>query len=135
MALIILAEDDEQTRMLLKIMLEDHGDDCLDFSNGDDALDALRTHPDAALLITDISMPSSDGRDVIKILRKGPPRFRTLPVILISGLIPEKIMDEQIIDAHSRFLKKPFLMKALYDAMEDLLSENGCPPQTGKADE
>ncbi len=124
MALIILAEDDEQARLLLKLILKDHGDECLDFSNGDDALDALRANPDAVLLISDISMPASDGRDVMNILRKGPPRFRTLPVILISGLVPEKAMDEQIMDAHSRFLKKPFSQKELFDAMDELLSEN-----------
>ncbi len=50
--------------------------------------------PCATLLIIDISMPASDGRDVMNILQNGSPRFRTLPVILIFELVPEKSMDE-----------------------------------------
>lgn len=124
MALIVLADDDKDVRLFLKLLLEDRGDVCLDFSNGDDALDALRSNTDAALLISDISMPASDGRDVMNILRNGPPRFRTLPVILISGLVPEKTMDEQLQDARCRFLQKPFLPGDLFEAMDELMGES-----------
>ncbi len=124
MALIVLADDDNDVRLFLKLILEDRGDECLDFSNGDDALDALRSNADAALLISDISMPASDGRDVMNILRNGPPRFRTLPVILISGLVPEKTMDEQLQDVRCRFLQKPFLPGDLFEAMDELMGES-----------
>ncbi len=124
MALIVLADDDRDVRSFIKIIIEDKGHLCLDFSNGDDALDALRQNPDAALLISDISMPASDGRDVMQILRNGPPRFRTLPVILISGLVPEQSMDEQLKDSKYRFLGKPFLPNELYAVMDELMTEN-----------
>ena len=124
MALIVLADDDKEVRLSLKFLLEDRGDECLDFSNGDDALDALRSHADAALLISDISMPASDGRDVMSILRNGPPRFRALPVILISGLVPEETMDEQLQDVRCRFLQKPFLPSELFETMDELMGES-----------
>jgi CheY-like chemotaxis protein len=127
MALIILAEDDIHARAFIKVLLEARGDDCIDVSNGDDALDALRGNPCAVLLISDINMPASDGRDVMHILRNGPPRFRSLPVILISGMVPEKTLDEKILDAHSRFLKKPFSQQKLFDTMDELLKENNHP--------
>ena len=122
MALIVLADDDRDVREFVKDILEDRGDACLEFSNGDDALDALRAHPEAVMLISDISMPASDGSDVMQILRNGPPRFRTLPVILISGLVPEKTMEEQLKDRRCRFLKKPFLPNELYAVMDELLA-------------
>ncbi|HCY84113.1 MAG TPA: hypothetical protein DHV36_03155 [Desulfobacteraceae bacterium] len=125
MALIVLADDDRDVRAFLKDILEDRGDDCLACSNGDDALDALRANPGAVMLISDISMPASDGRDVMQILRNGPPRFRTLPVILISGLVPEQTMDEQLKDRRCRFLKKPFLPNELYAVMDELLAGPG----------
>lgn len=123
MALIVLADDDRDVRRFLKDILEDRGYQCLDFSNGDDALDALRENAAAAMLISDISMPASDGRDVMQILRNGPPRFRTLPVILISGLVMAQVIDEQLMDARCRFLKKPFLPKDLYRVMDELMSD------------
>ena len=123
MALIILAEDDTHARALIKVYLEIRGDACIDLSNGEDALDALRGNPSAVLLITDINMPASDGRDLINILRNGPPRFRSLPVILISGMVLENTLDEHILDANSRFLKKPFSQQKLFDTMDELLGE------------
>ncbi len=124
MALIVLADDERDVRSFIKLIIEDRGDQCLDFSNGDDALDALRKNADAALLVSDISMPDRDGRDVLQILRNGPPRFRALPVILISGLVPEQSMDEQLKDSKYRFLGKPFLPKELYEVMDELMGEN-----------
>ena len=73
--------------------------------------------------ITDINMPASDGRDLINILRNGPPRFRNLPVILISGMVLENTLDEHLLDANSRFLKKPFSQQKLFDTMDELLGE------------
>ena len=114
MALIILAEDDNHARSFIKLLLEIRGDDCIDVSNGDDALDALRNNPCAVLLISDIRMSASDGRDVMNILRNGPPRFRSLPLILISGMVFENTMDEQRVDVYSRFLRKPFSQQKLF---------------------
>lgn len=125
MALIILADDDRDVRAFIKLVLEDRGDQCLDFSNGDDALDALGENESAALLISDISMPTGDGRDVLEILRNGPPRLRNMPVLLISGLVPEQTMEDILNDSLCGFLQKPFLPAQLYDAIDNLLADDG----------
>ncbi|MCK5164889.1 MAG: response regulator [Desulfobacula sp.] len=121
MALIILAEDDPEVRLSIKLLVEDSGHECLDFPNGDEALDALRANRDAKLLISDIYMPSSDGRDIVAILRNGPPRFRTMPVILISGVVPEQTMKLHSKDKFYRFLKKPFTGEMLRNAVDSLI--------------
>jgi len=121
MALIILADDDYDVRLSTRMLIEDHGHQCLDFSNGDDALDALRANRDAELLISDVSMPSSDGRDMVDILRNGPPRFRSMPVILISGIIPEQTMKLHTKDTLCKFLKKPFTGDQLRETIDKML--------------
>ncbi len=121
MALIILADDDYDVRLSTKLLLESEGYDCLDYPNGDDALDALRANKDARLLVSDVYMPSSDGRDVVDILRNGPPRFRNLPVLQISGIIPEQTMQLHIKDNNCRFLKKPFTGEQLRTCIKKML--------------
>lgn len=121
MAMIILAEDDEQVRLSIKLCLEDDGHDCLDYSNGDDALKALRSTPDVNLLILDVFMPSSDGRDIVAILRNGPPRFRNMPVVLISGVVPEQTTISHTDDQYCKFLKKPFTGDLLCITVNSLL--------------
>ncbi len=121
MSLVLLAEDDREVRVSIKMLLEDLGYQCLDFPNGDDALDALRKHQDAMLLVSDVQMPASDGRELLGILRKGPPRFRSMPVILISGAYPEKNVTSYINDDFCTFIKKPFTLSELEDAINGLL--------------
>ena len=121
MAKIILAEDDEHVRQPTKILLEDAGHICLDFSNGDDALEALRADPDVQLLVLDIFMPSSGGKDIVTILRNGPPKFRKIPVVLISGVMPEKMLHLHKEDPACVFLKKPFTAEELKNSVERML--------------
>ena len=108
MALIIIAEDDEQVRLIIGQMLEDDGHECLSFSNGDEALEGVRNNPGVDLLVLDIFMPFSDGRDLVTILRNGPPRFRNIPVLLISGVFPEDSSRLHTDDSKCKFLRKPF---------------------------
>ncbi len=124
MASIILAEDDEHVRASTKMLIEDEGHECFAFTNGDDALDALRKLPDIGLLILDIFMPSSDARDLVTILRKGPPRFRNMPVLLISGVVPEPIARLHTDDQKCKFLKKPFTGDLLRKTINSLLVPN-----------
>lgn len=122
MAVIVLADDDRDVRDFVKILLEEKGHDCLAFSNGDDALDALRREPEACLLVSDISMPTGDGRDLLESMRNGPPRLRTMPVLLISGLVPEHGMEEILRDDLCRFLQKPFMPDELYHVVDGFLA-------------
>lgn len=108
MALIVLADDDDEVRLSTKLLLEEDGHQCMDFSDGDEALKGLRNIPGVDLVIIDIFMPFSNGRDLVNILRKGPPKFKKLPVILISGVFPEKTFRLHTEDPKCKFLKKPF---------------------------
>ena len=51
---------------LWRFFLEEKGHTCLAYSNGDDALDALRNEPETDLLVSDIAMPTGDGRDLLE---------------------------------------------------------------------
>lgn len=123
MALIVLADDDYEVRLSIRELLLDAGYDCLDFASGDEALEALRSNKEAKLLIVDVFMPCGDGRDIVQILRKGPPRFRCLPVVLISGLVPEKTMKLHTEDEYCKFLKKPFTGEMLRNVVSGLLKD------------
>lgn len=125
MALIILADDDRNVREFVAFLLEEKGHTCLAYSNGDDALDALRNEPETDLLVSDIAMPTGDGRDLLESIRNGPPRMRAMPVLLISGLVPEHLMEEIVEDELCRFLQKPFRPGQLYDIVDAFTATSG----------
>jgi len=78
---ILVADDDKNTRMLFKAVLESDGYDVLTASNGEEALDLIdREHIDLAVL--DIMMPEMDGYEFTEILRKSD---NNLPILMVSA--------------------------------------------------
>ena len=65
---VLAVDDDEESRRLVKAILEDCGADVTVASSADDALDRLRT-TFVDVLVSDIGMPGSDGYDLIRRLR------------------------------------------------------------------
>jgi len=79
--LVLVADDEEDIRSSLKMILEYEGIEILEAANGPDALQRVKSaRPDAVLL--DIKMPRMDGLEVLAKLRQSDPE---LPVVMISG--------------------------------------------------
>jgi DNA-binding NtrC family response regulator len=81
MARILVIDDDEQIRSVLRRALEGEGHEVLEAGDGTEALRLHRATP-ADLVITDILMPKKDGLEVLLALRRGSPRLK---VIAMSG--------------------------------------------------
>ena len=68
MAQVVVADDDEAVRGLLRLNLEIEGHAVVgEAADGDAALEAMRRlHPD--VLVLDMMMPGSNGADVLRVL-------------------------------------------------------------------
>lgn len=81
MSKILIVEDDEQLREMLKQVLERENYEVVGSNNGEEAIRILRQTP-VDLLITDIIMPQKDGTRLIMEIRRD---FPDLQIIAISG--------------------------------------------------
>jgi PAS domain S-box-containing protein len=80
---ILLAEDEDQLRMIAKSMLELLGFTVIETSNGKEALESyLNNIGKIFMVVTDIGMPVMDGYALIRELKKLSPE---LPIIISSG--------------------------------------------------
>jgi diguanylate cyclase (GGDEF)-like protein len=80
---ILVCDDDDHTRNLLKELCESSGFDTLVAQSGEAALELMeRTRPDLVLL--DLMMPGMDGFAVLKHMKERPD-FAELPVIVVSA--------------------------------------------------
>lgn len=79
---VLLVDDDEGMRHLLKRILERAGCVTAVANNGRDALERFRERP-IDLVITDMVMPEMDGIELIRALTAERP---DLPIIAISGV-------------------------------------------------
>jgi PAS domain S-box-containing protein len=82
-ARILLVEDEEDARELLREMLRDHTSELRTAANGREALDALSSfEPD--LVITDLLMPEMDGMTFLEVFRSTP-RFQHVPAVIVTA--------------------------------------------------
>ena len=77
---ILIADDEEDIRNLIKISLEENGYTVLTAQNGKEAWDIL-TARDVNLAILDVMMPVMDGFNLLRKIRE----HSTLPVIFLTA--------------------------------------------------
>ncbi len=117
---IIIIDDDEQIRSMLKQALESCGYDVSEASDGNVAL-WLNKEKAADLIITDIIMPEKEGIETIMELKQDYPGVK---IIAISGGGqggPKDYLRLAKLIGADRTLAKPFEMEELLKAVRDLL--------------
>jgi DNA-binding response OmpR family regulator len=81
---ILVVDDDEDARLLIRTQLEDESYEVHDAEDGHKAMDILKADPDFSLVVLDLRMPGMDGREVLNLLR-GSVDTAALPVLIRTG--------------------------------------------------
>ena len=118
---VLLVDDEEMTRALLRLMLKGTGFTIYEAEDGFIALQQIEAHkPD--IMILDVMMPGMDGLAVCSTLRSQP-QTADLPVIILSAkTTPTAIQDGLDADAN-KYLTKPVGFKELLSNIQDVLGE------------
>ena len=118
-ASILVVDDDEQVRRVLKRKLEQCHYDVCDAANGKEAIKALEAVP-FDLVLTDIVMPETDGIETVRYVRKHHPHVK---VIAISAPNNELYLESAAGLGAARVFQKPLKLTELAEAVEALLNE------------
>ena len=119
MARILVIEDQDLVRRMLRDTLELTGHTVIEARNGAEGLDLFR-QAGADLVITDIVMPGKGGIDVVRALREHVPPVN---IIAISGARggAEDYLELAYRMGAVKVLLKPFTPAALIAAVDELL--------------
>jgi DNA-binding response OmpR family regulator len=110
---IMIADDDPAILDAVGILLEFEGYDVKSSPNGAELLNMQTSLPDLVLL--DIWMSGSDGRDICRYLKTNPGTSK-IPVLLVSA---SKDIERSAMEAGADdFLEKPFDMTVLLGKIE-----------------
>jgi DNA-binding response OmpR family regulator len=117
---VLVIDDDEQIREMIRVILEDSGYAVYLTSDGDEVTNIYKDNP-VDLIITDIIMPERDGLEIINQFRKEHPNVK---IIAISG--GGKIKAENYLVAAENLgavktLSKPFDIMELVDIVKSLI--------------
>jgi CheY-like chemotaxis protein len=103
---LLLVEDEEQVRTIVKAILEQQGYDVLAAANGEEALTLAELHGSGIhMLMTDVVMPQMGGRQLAEELTNIRPHLK---VLYMSGYTDDAIVRHGLLDASLNFIQKPF---------------------------
>ncbi len=129
---LLLAEDDDGVRELLRSHMVLKGYRVLLGRNGVEALAAAHAHGgEIHLLVTDIVMPEMGGDELARRLRQERPGVK---VVFISGHTGSKLLNVAELSRMDAFLQKPFLLDDLAAKVRAVLDGSPALPAGPCAD-
>jgi CheY-like chemotaxis protein len=130
MARVLVVDDDQQVRTVLREILEIEGHEVLEARNGEEGTRLFRRDP-VDLVTTNIVMPEKDGLELIRELSADFPGVR---IIAISGCDPDDrkgYLSLAETYGASRTVRKPFSRDTIRAAVAELVKDNGEQTPTG----
>lgn len=124
---ILVADDEANIVMLVKVMFQDLDYTVITASDGHEALiKAEKEKPD--MIITDIVMPKKDGFEVCREIRKNPVLAQT-PIIILSAMGDEYNKINGFEEGADDYVTKPFNIEELKLRVKALLMRSSKAPK------
>ncbi|MEO0898338.1 MAG: response regulator [Bacteroidota bacterium] len=127
---ILIAEDDEEDRMLLedamqegrisnqRIFVED-GEQLLDYMEGNGDYSDRANFPMPGLILLDLNLPKIDGREALKMIKAHKDWKRIPVIVLTTSKAEEDILRTYDLGVNS-FITKPVTFEGLVDVTHTL---------------
>jgi CheY-like chemotaxis protein len=115
---VLVVEDAEGLRELVRRLLQRQGYTVFVASNADEALQLFEEHPSIDLLLTDVVMPGASGPELTRQLVERRP---ALKVVYMSGYTEEAIVQHGVPRPGIAFLHKPFTSDTLVRKLREVL--------------
>ena len=131
MSRVLVADDEQLIRTLIRDFLEKAGYEVAEAGNGVDALEAFGNGDGISIVILDIMMPLLDGYEVLKRIRS----ISQVPVILLTAKSEEQDEIDGLGLGADEYVTKPFSPRTLVARVDALIrrSSEYVPAETGGA--
>lgn len=118
---VLLVEDEEIVRSLVRQALGSYGYNVLEARNGEATLEISDQHANQIdILISDLVMPGMSGLDLTAALA---PRRPMMKVLYMSAYTERAAMENQLLGPHMPFISKPFSPDRLAHKVREVLAD------------
>jgi DNA-binding response OmpR family regulator len=122
---ILIVDDDQKTRVLLKTYLEKNQYEVILSHNGKSFLSELRNYKDKlSMVILDVMLPDTDGFALCKIVRKQ----SDLPIIMLTASSDETDRIVGLELGADDYIAKPYSPRELLARIKAILRRSGAEP-------
>jgi two-component system cell cycle sensor histidine kinase/response regulator CckA len=116
---VLLVEDEESVRELVRDTLLGKGYKVIEAQNGEAGLKVSEEHAGTIhVLITDVVMPGMGGRELAQRVSAARPHIK---VLFLSGYTEDAIIHEGVLEPGTAFLQKPFTLQMLSRKVREVL--------------
>jgi PAS domain S-box-containing protein len=123
---VLVVEDQEDVRKLIRTILESYGYRVLEAENGIEALRLTEEHPaEIHLLLTDIILPGMNGKTLSEQVRVLLPKLK---IVFMSGYPEDVISRRGVLERDVAYLPKPFSPESLAVKVREVLTGQSTPP-------
>ena len=103
---IFVVDDDEDTRLFLRRIMERQGYAVTEAADGGKALQTLAKHGAFDLMLLDLSMPRLNGREVLQATRKAL-KTASMPVVVLTGMDMPGLETKLLEEGADDYIHKP----------------------------
>ena len=125
---ILMADDEERMRKLVKDFFTKEGYVTIECSNGQEALEKITEDPGISLVIMDVMMPVMDGWEAVGKIRER----SDVPIIMLTAKTEEKDELKSFSLGVDEFISKPFSPKVLVARVQALLRRTSQDKSSGE---
>ncbi|MBN1517012.1 response regulator [Candidatus Sumerlaeota bacterium] len=113
---LLIVDDEAVVLEFFDNMLKNESYNVLFASNGEEALEMFRRAPDEIdLVFMDLIMPRKDGLQTLLEMRELRPDIK---VVLTSGYVSNRSLDELVKNGEAEFMHKPFSVRDFFDMID-----------------
>ncbi|HEY7786619.1 MAG TPA: response regulator [Pyrinomonadaceae bacterium] len=121
---ILVVDDFDDTRLLLRTWLERKGYEVIEAHNGKQAVDSAKNHhPD--LIIMDVEMPELDGLSATRQIREMTEQLGKVPILAVSAYGVEQFRREALAAGCNDYVSTPFEPDELEKLITSLIQPIG----------
>ncbi len=117
--IVLIAEDEETSYLLLDEILKEHGIVTIHAKNGKEAMSLVMQHPEIELILMDVLMPHVDGLTASKEIKKN---FPTIKIIIQTAYPCQKGSIKEMLAFCDSYIEKPISQEKLIRTISKHLS-------------
>ena len=119
---ILVVEDNERNRKLVRTILEFRGYEVVECDDGEPCLELARRHR-PALVLMDIQMPKVNGMEALSRLRADP-ETSAIPVIAVTASVTPSERERVMASGFNGYVSKPIDVPTFGETIDRVLAKS-----------